>query len=127
LMGAGLQVFEGWPVVWGAGLLVFSLMLPLVLAALQGLWQRLAPPEQLPGLLAQRYRLEWGARLLAFAASAPLVDGLLRPALAWPQWPQWLVASLGQGPGRPLAVGLGALGWVLLLAMVSQRRAWVRG
>jgi hypothetical protein len=37
-----------------------------------------------------------------------------------------LIASLGQGPGRPLAVGLGAMGWVLLLAMLSQWRGWVR-
>jgi len=107
--------------------LVFSLMLPLVLSALQSRWQQLAPPEQLPGLFAQRYRLEWGARLLAFASTAPLVDGLLRPALAWPQWPQWVLASLGQGPGRPLAVGLGAMGWVLLLALLSQRRGLMRG
>jgi MFS family permease len=127
LMGAGLQVFEGWLVVWCGGLLAFSLMLPLVLAALQSRWQQLVPPEQLPALLAQRYRLEWGARLLAFAASAPLVDGLLRPALVWPHWPHWLVASLGQGPGRPLAVGLGAMGWVLLLALLSQWRGWFRG
>jgi len=127
LMGAGLQLFEGWLLVWGGGLLVFSLMLPLVLSALQSRWQQLVPPEQLPGLLAQRYRLEWGARLLAFAGSAPLVDGLLRPALAWPQWPHWLVVSVGQGPGRPLAVGLGAMGWVLLLALLSQWRGWFRG
>ena len=127
LMGAGLQIFEGWLVVWGGGLFVFSLMVPLALSALQSCWQQLVPPEQLPGLLAQRYRLEWGGRLLAFAASAPLVDGLLRPALAWPHWPHWLVASLGQGPGRPLAVGLGAMGWVLLLALLSQWRGWFRG
>lgn len=127
LMGAGLEVFERWPLVWGGGLLVFSLMLPLVLAALQSRWQQLAPPEQLPAVLAQRYRLEWGGRLLAFAVTAPLVDGLLRPALAWSFWPQWLINSLGQGPGRPLAVGLGAVGWVLLIALLSQWRGWVRG
>ena len=127
LMGSGLQVFEGWLLVWGGGLLVFSLALPLVLAALQSRWQQLVPPEQLPAFLAQRYRLEWGARLVAFAASAPLVDGLVRPALAWPQWPQWVVGSLGQGPGRPLAVALGAMGWVLLLALLSQRRGLMRG
>jgi len=127
LMGAGLQLFEGWLVAWSGGLFVFSLMLPLVLAALQCRWQQLVPPEQLPALLAQRYRLEWGARLLAFAASAPLVDGLLRPVLAWPHWPQWLVVSLGQGPGRPMAVGLGWVGCLLLVALVSQWRGLFKG
>ena len=127
LMGAGLLLFQDWLLCWYSGLLVFSLALPMVLAALQGGWQQLAEPEQLPQLFAQRYRLEWGARLLAFAASAALVDGLIKPALAWPHWPAWLVGSLGQGPGRPLAVGLGAMGWVLLLALLSQRRSWMRG
>jgi hypothetical protein len=126
LMGAGLVVFQNWLAFWYGGLLVFSLALPLALAALQSRWQQLVPAAELPAVLAQRYRLEWGARLVAFAASAALVDGVLRPALAWPHWPQWLIGSLGQGPGRPLAVGLGAMGWVLLLALLSQWRGWVR-
>jgi MFS family permease len=126
LMGAGLVVFQNWLAFWYGGLLVFSLGLPMALSALQSHWQQLAPPEELPALLAQRYRLEWGARLVAFAGSTALVDGVLRPALAWPHWPQWLIGSLGQGPGRPLAVGLGAMGWVLLLALLSQWRGWVR-
>ena len=126
LMGAGLVVFQNWLAFWYGGLLVFSLALPLALAALQSRWQQLVPAAELPALLAQRYRLEWGARLVAFAGSAALVDGVLRPALAWPHWPQWLIGSLGQGPGRPLAVGLGAMGWVLLLALLSQWRGWVR-
>ena len=126
LMGAGLQVFQNWLPFWYGGLLVFSLALPLVLAALQARWQALGPAPELPQLLAQRYRLEWGARLLAFAASPLLVDGLLRPALAWPHWPQWLTLSLGTGSGRPLAVALGAMGWVLLLAWLSQARRWMR-
>ena len=125
-MGAGLKLFEGWITVWCFGLFVFTLMLPMVLAALQTRWQSLVRPEELPELLAQRYRLEWGARLIAFAFSAPLVDSLLRPALHWSFWPAWLVDSLGKGPGRPMAVGLGALGWILFLVLISQVKPLLR-
>ena len=126
LMGAGLVAFEDRLGFWYGGLMVFSLLLPMALAALQTLWQKLAPPEQLSRLLAQRYRLEWLARLVAFAGTAVLVDRLLRPSLAWPHWPAWLIGSLGQGPGRPLAVGLGAMGWVLLFAWFRVQRRWVQ-
>jgi hypothetical protein len=126
LMGAGLLVFETWLVAWFGGLLVFSLALPLALSALQTRWQQLVEPDQLPQVLAQRYRLEWAARLLAFLCSAVLADAVLAPLLAWEHWPAWLVASLGQGPGRPLAVSLGAMGWVLLLALLLQRRMRMR-
>jgi hypothetical protein len=126
LMGAGLMVFETWLVAWFGGLLVFSLALPLALSALQTRWQQLVAPDQLPQVLAQRYRLEWAARLLAFLCSAVLADAVLAPLLAWEHWPAWLVASLGQGPGRPLAVSLGAMGWVLLLALLLQRRMRMR-
>jgi DHA3 family macrolide efflux protein-like MFS transporter len=126
LMGAGLVAFEERLGFWYGGLLLFSLVLPMALAALQTLWQQLVLPEQLPRLLAQRYRLEWLSRLVAFAGSAVLVDRLLRPALGWPHWPAWLIGSLGQGPGRPLAVGLGAMGWVLFFAWFRVQRSWVR-
>ena len=126
LMGAGLLVFENWLVVWFGGLLVFSLALPLALSALQTRWQQLVAPDPLPQVLAQRYRLEWAARLLAFVCSAVLADAVLAPLLAWKHWPAWLVGSLGQGPGRPLAVSLGAMGWVLLLALLLQRRMRMR-
>jgi hypothetical protein len=126
LMGAGLMVFETWLVAWFGGLLVFSLALPLALSALQTRWQQLVAPGQLPQVLAQRYRLEWAARLLAFLCSAVLADAVLAPLLGWEHWPAWLVASLGQGPGRPLAVSLGAMGWVLLLALLLQRRMRMR-
>jgi hypothetical protein len=117
---------ENWIVAWFGGLLVFSLALPLALSALQTRWQQLVAPDQLPQVLAQRYRLEWAARLLAFLCSAVLADAVLAPLLAWEHWPAWLVASLGQGPGRPLAVSLGAMGWVLLLALLLQRRMRMR-
>ena len=126
LMGAGLLLFEHLLLIWYGGLLVFSISLPLALSALQTCWQRLASADQLPQLLAQRYRLEWAARLVAFVGAAGLVDGVLQPALLWPHWPHWLPASLGIGPGRPMAVGLGAMGWLLLLALWSQWRPLMR-
>lgn len=126
LMGAGLMVFQDWLLFWYGGLLVFSLGLPLALSALQTRWQQLVEVDLLPQMLAQRYRLEWIARLMAFAISAFIVDGVLRPLLAWPHWPAWLISSLGTGSGRNLAVGLGAMGWVLLLAWLSQRKTWMR-
>lgn len=119
LMGAGLVVFEQLPAFWYGGLLLFCVLMPMVLSALQTRWQQLVPAAELAPLLAQRYRLEWLARLAAFSGSALLVDGLLRPALSWSFWPSWLISSLGQGPGRPLAVGLGAMGWLLLLALLA--------
>ncbi len=123
LIGAGLVVFQGLPAIWFAGLAGFSTGLPVALSALQSRWQQLVVPEQMPLLFSARFSLEWGARLLAFALSGVLVDGLLRPALAWPHWPAWLPQALGSGGGRPMAVGLGAMGWLLLLALWSQRRA----
>ncbi|MFM7311923.1 MAG: MFS transporter [Cyanobium sp.] len=119
LMGAGLVVFEIRPGFWSGGVLVFCLLMPMALSALQTRWQQLVPPAALPRLLAQRYRLEWLARLLAFSGSALLVDAILRPALAWPHWPTWLIDSLGRGAERPLAVGLGAMGWVLVFTLLA--------
>ena len=120
LMGAGLVLFEGLIPFWYGGLGCFTLALPICLAIVQSRWQQLVPAAELPRLLAVRYALEWLARLAAFTGSALVVDQLLRPALGWPHWPDWLAAALGTGPGRPMAVALGGLGWVLLLALVSQ-------
>ena len=120
LMGAGLVVFEGLIPLWYGGLGCFTLALPVCLAIVQSRWLQLVPVGELPRLLAVRYALEWLARLAAFSSSALVVDRLLRPALAWPHWPSWLPDALGTGPGRPMAVALGGLGWVLLLTLVSQ-------
>ena len=120
LMGAGLVVFEGLIPLWFGGLGCFTLALPVCLAIVQSRWQQLAPVGELPRLLAVRYSLEGLARLAAFSSCALVVDRLLRPALAWPHWPGWLPDALGTGAGRPMAVALGGLGWVLLLALVSQ-------
>jgi hypothetical protein len=50
----------------------------------------------MPPLFAARFSLEWGAPP-DFGLSGLLVDGLLRPALAWPHWPAWLFDALGSG------------------------------
>jgi len=126
LMGAGLVGFQNRLAFWYGGLMVFSLALPLALSALQTRWQQLAAAALLPQVLAQRYRIEWASRLLAFAGVAMLVDVVLRSALAWPHWPRWLITALGQGPGRPLAVALGAMGWLLFLGCCSQWQRFLR-
>ena len=58
LMGAGLVVFEQLAAFWYGGLLVFCVLMPMALSALQTRWQQLVPAAELPRLLAQRYRLE---------------------------------------------------------------------
>lgn len=123
LIGASLVLFERLVPIWFAGLAGFSIGLPVALSALQTRWQQLVSPERMPPLFAARFSLEWGARLLAFALSGVVVDRLLRPALALPHGPLWLLEALGRGPGRPMALGLGLIGWLLLLALWSQRRA----
>ncbi len=122
LMGAGLQVFERMAALWFAAVWVFTAMLPLVLAGLQTLWCRSVEADDLPQVFALRYSAEWLLRLLAFALAAFAVDPLLQPALVWPGWPAWLPEALGQGPGRAMAVAMGAMGWVLMLSWLGQRR-----
>ncbi len=119
LMGAGLVRFESTLPLWYGGLGCFTLALPVCLAIVQSSWQQRVPVADLPRLLAVRYTLDWLARLAAFGGCALVVDRLLRPALAWDQGPSWLLQALGTGPGRPMAVALGGLGWVLLLALIS--------
>jgi len=120
LIGAGLVVFEGLPVFWFFGLAVFSAGVPVGGAALQSLWQAVIPLEQQPRLFAARYALEWGARLAAFASSAVLVDRLLSPAMTWTFWPAWIRETMGSSAGRPMAIGLWAVGWLLLGVLVWQ-------
>jgi len=126
LIGAGLVVFERWQPVWWLGLIGFSAAIPISLSALQCLWQQRISAAEQPRCFALRLSLEWWARLLGFVGLAALVDGFLRPALGWSFWPQWLLTSLGQGPGRPMAMALGLAGWVLLLTLLRQAAALAR-
>ena len=120
LIGAGLVVFEGLPWIWFFGLALFSAGVPVVGAALQCLWQAVIPVEQQPRLFAARYALEWGARLTAFSSSALVVDRLLQPAMSWTFWPTWIRETMGSSAGRPMAIGLWAVGWLLLVVLVWQ-------
>lgn len=122
LMGAGLQVFAHQTLVWLAAVMVFSCGLPVVMAALHQTWVELAPPPALPRYFALRYGCDWGTRLLAFLTVPLLVDQLLRPALLWPSWPAWLPQALGTGPGREMAIGMGGLGWLLVLGLALSCR-----
>ena len=120
LIGAGLVVFERLPVVWFFALAVFSAGVPIGGAALHCLWQAVIPVEQQPRLLAARFAMEWGARLVAFSSSALVVDRFLQPAMSWTIWPRWIRETLGSTPGRPMAIGLWMVGWLLLAVLVWQ-------
>ena len=117
LTGSGLVMFEDLPGIWLAAVGVFAGLVPVVLSALQALWQVAIPPSEQPRLFAGRYSLEWLARLLALILLTLLVDRVLTPAAAWPGWPEGLIAALGSGGGRPAAMALGLVGWGLLLPL----------
>ncbi len=126
LTGSGLALFQArsglLAVLWFASVSSFALAVPLVLAALQALWQRQIPPLQQPSLFAGRYSLEALARLAALLGIGALVDRVLVPAVAWPQWPAWFIGALGTGPGRPTAIALGLVGWAVIVPLVAQWR-----
>jgi len=126
LTGSGLLVFQapGGPLaaLWFVSVASFALAVPLVLAALQALWQRQIPAALQPQLFAGRYSLEALARLGALLGISALVDRLLVPAVAWPHWPAWFIGALGTGPGRSTAMALGLLGWAVILPLVAQWR-----
>lgn len=118
LMGAGLQVFAHQSIIWLGAVLVFSSGLPVVMAALHQAWVELAPRAALPRYFALRYGCDWSTRLLAFLMVPFVVDRLLRPALSWPMWPAWLPDALGTAPGREMAIGVGGLGWLIVLGLL---------
>ena len=120
LMGAGLQVFAHRPVFWFGAVLVFSAALPVVIAALHQAWVALAPRDALPRYFSLRYGCEWATRLCAFFGVPFLVDNGLRPALDWPLWPSWFLASLGTSQGRVMAIAIGGLGWVIVAGLLWQ-------
>ena len=127
LTGSGLLVFQapGGPLalLWFVSVASFALAVPLVLAALQALWQRQIPAALQPRLFAGRYSLEALARLAALLGISALVDRLLVPAVAWPHWPAWFIGALGTGPGRPTAMALGLLGWAVIVPLLAQWRS----
>lgn len=122
LMGAGLQGFAHQTVVWIGAVLVFSSGLPVVMASLHQAWVELAPRAALPRYFALRYGCDWSTRLLAFLTVPIVVDRLLRPALSWPVWPAWLPEALGTAPGREMAIGMGGLGWLIVLVLLFRSR-----
>ena len=126
LTGSGLLVFQArtgpLAALWFASVTSFALAVPLVLAALQVLWQRQIPAALQPRLFAGRYSLEALARLGALLGLSALVDRVLEPAVAWPHWPHWFIGALGTGPGRPTAMALGLVGWAVILPLLAQWR-----
>ena len=118
LTGSGLVIFERLPGLWFAAVGVFALLVPVVLSALQALWQVVIPAADQPRLFTGRYSLEWLARLVAIVLFTLSVDRVLLPALAWSGWPPGLIAAVGSGGGRPAAMALGLVGWGLLLPLL---------
>ena len=127
LTGSGLLLFQApagpLALLWFVSVASFALAVPLVLAALQALWQQMVPPALQPRLFAGRYSLEALARLAALLGLSVLVDRLLVPAVAWPHWPGWFIGALGTGPGRPTAMALGLVGWAVILPLLAQWRS----
>ncbi len=123
LMGAGLQIFANKPFIWFGGVFVFSAGLPIVMSSLQQAWSQLGAPEDLPRIFALRYSFDWSARLIAFITVSIAVDQIVQPALSWQNLPSWIRSTLGFEEGRAIAVVLGAIGWVLFLSSLSQKKS----
>ncbi|WP_320675167.1 MFS transporter [Prochlorococcus sp. MIT 1341] len=122
LMGAGLQIFESTTLIWFAGVFIFSGGIPIVMSSIQQIWSHIALPKDLPRFFAIRYAFEWSARLIAFITVSIGVDQLIQPVLLSANLPPWIKLSLGTGEGRAIAVALGAMGWVLFLSGISQKK-----
>lgn len=117
LLGAALQWCQSTAWLWFAGVALFNLAVPPVLAAQQCLWHSWVAPEQQPAWFSARYAWDWLARLLAVGVSGVVVDRLLQPLLrGW----GWLLPWLGSGPGRAMAVSLALVGGVQLCVVAWQ-------
>lgn len=112
LLGAGIPRIAQLPPLWAAGVVSFTTAVPILLAALQGRWQRLIPPRDQPRCFAVRFSGEWLARLLGLLSTAALVDGLLRGSIA---------GAAGLAPaaaaGAAEALALAAVGGLLLAVL----------
>ncbi len=112
LVGAGVPALAQSDLLWFAGVLGFSLGLPVVTAALHQSWVTLAQQEDPTRVFALRYGCEWTSRLLAFLTVSLLADRLVRPFVS---------AGLGESPGQALALTMAGLGVLLLLVLVSEQ------
>lgn len=117
LTGAGLVCFQQWQGVWFLAVALFAAAVPVALGALQSLWLCWVPLALQPRLFVGRYGLEWISRLGALLGMSLLADGVIAPLIRGSYWPAWLLDALGRGPGRPTAMAIGLLGWVLLIPL----------
>jgi hypothetical protein len=95
LLGAALPGITQLPLLWTWGVVTFTAAVPIVLAAVQGRWQRLIAPMDQPRCFAARFGGEWLARLLGLLSAGLLVDGVFRPALAEGQAEAFALAAVG--------------------------------
>ena len=112
LIGAGIPVLAQTDGLWCAGVLGFSLGLPVVTAALHQAWITLAQLEEPTRVFALRYSCEWSSRLLAFVMVSMLTDRVLRPHLA---------EQLAAVPGQALALTMSGLGLLVVVALLMER------
>ncbi|MDA0718326.1 MAG: MFS transporter [Cyanobacteria bacterium] len=117
LTGAGLVCFQQWQGVWFLAVGLFAAGVPVALGALQSLWLCWVPLDLQPRLFVGRYGLEWISRLGALLGMSLLADGVIAPLIRGNYGPVWLLDTLGRGPGRPTAMAIGLLGWILLLPL----------
>lgn len=95
LLGAALPGITRLPLLWCWGVVTFTAAVPIVLAAVQGRWQRLIAPMDQPRCFAARFGGEWLARLLGLLSAGWLVDGVFRPGLAEGQAEAFALAAVG--------------------------------
>jgi MFS transporter, DHA3 family, macrolide efflux protein len=95
LLGAALPRIAQLPLLWSWGVVTFTAAVPVVLAALQGRWQRWIAPADQPRCFAARFAGEWLARLLGLLTAGLLVDAVFGHAWTQGQPEAWALATVG--------------------------------
>lgn len=122
LIGAGLQVFQDLYFVWLAGVLGYSIAIPIVCSAQQFQWQLNLPQQSRAKYLAALNSVVWISRIAAFVLVGFVVDRLLIHASVWLSSPGWLQVAIGADPGRPIAMALCGLGLLQAVEIVLMGR-----
>ncbi len=110
LIGAGLQVFQDLSFFWLAGILAFSIGIPIVCSVHQYQWQLELPPNSKASYLTAVNAAIWVARIFAISSVTLVVDRLLIPAVGWRALPQVLQMAIGTDAGRGIALAICGIG-----------------